>query len=425
MSRTRAVAQLLDAKIKETRKPSPEVQFPTLDFEQVTKQLFGGASFARGRGANTREEFLIRTLAKHTQCRMIEIHFSPPKKENEVSEGGLSLGQIHRFVNRELHLPPSEITTRQNSEIAPPLATGRTSAYPCPRGSLRMNQPVSRRPRLISAGTLAISLAAFAAAVATASTAHSGSVVILGDSLSVTKDIGLGNRLDLELRKAGHRVRTIASCGSSPASYRDDQSTYVTQCGYLERTSSSANDPTKTTEEYLPWEKIKNTPGKPTPKLQKIFSQTQSDLAVIQQGTNLYRLIQGNSPEKGPELVADQVFEFLKSPFFQAKACLWIGPPKLAKYYGENGGMVSVSDAQMQAMNSGIQKGLERARRELSSTSPGKSCRFMDSLPVTEKPLGDGIHHWRSGQTTRWVEEAKKESLALLSGPRLPDVQAF
>jgi hypothetical protein len=76
-------------------------------------------------------------------------------------------------------------------------------------------------------------------------------------------------------------------------------------------------------------------------------------------------------------------------------------------------------------MNAGIQKGLERARRELSANSPGKNCRFMDSLPVTEKPWGDGIHHWRSGQTTRWVDEAKKESLALLSRTPPPDVQAF
>jgi len=255
--------------------------------------------------------------------------------------------------------------------------------------------------------------------------AHAGSVVILGDSLSVTSSVGLGNRLDLELRAAGHSVKTIASCGSSPASYRDDQPSYVTKCGYLERSPKTAGDPKSYTEEYLPWEKIKSTSGKPTPKLQKIFDQTQPDLVVIQQGTNLYRMIQSNDPRKGPDLVANQVFEFLKSPSFQAKACLWVGPPKLSKYYGTHGGMVAVTDSQMQAMNAGIQKGLERARRELSAGAPGKSCRFMDSLPVTDKPLGDGIHHGWSGQTTRWVAEAKKESLALLSGSRLPDVQAF
>jgi hypothetical protein len=209
-------------------------------------------------------------------------------------------------------------------------------------------------------------------------------------------------------------VTTVASCGSSPNSYRDDKPVYTTKCSYLKRDSTG--------EDYLPWEKIRKTAGKPTPKLQAIFHGETPDLAIVQQGTNLYRLILGNSLEKGTEAVAQQVFEFLKSDSFRAKACLWVGPPQISKYYGERGGMVRVRQEQMQAMNNGIRRGLERAAQGLSAGTPGKRCRFMDSLPVTEPPLGDGIHHGHATQTDKWLAEAKKESLALLRGSPLPDL---
>jgi hypothetical protein len=67
-----------------------------------------------------------------------------------------------------------------------------------------MHAQLSHRPHFARA---VAALSGTVAAIALlSSAAHAGSVVILGDSLSVTKDIGLGNRLDLELRKAGHNV---------------------------------------------------------------------------------------------------------------------------------------------------------------------------------------------------------------------------
>ena len=237
----------------------------------------------------------------------------------------------------------------------------------------------------------------------TVSGAHAGSVVILGDSLSVGEGVGLGNRLDRELRAAGHQITTVASCGSSPSSYRDDAAAYSTRCGYLKRGPSGA-------EEYLPWEKIKGTGGKRTPKLSEIFGASTPDLAVIQQGTNLYGFMLGN-PSQGRELVAKQVSSLLLSSSFRAKACLWVGPPKIARYDGK-----TVSDTQMQAMNQAIQLGLDRAEKA------GKKCRLMDSLPLTERPGGDGIHHMRGSQTDQWVAGAKQASLDILSGASTPAV---
>jgi hypothetical protein len=213
-------------------------------------------------------------------------------------------------------------------------------------------------------------------------------ILILGDSLSVTAGVGLGNRLDRLLREKDYEVTTVASCGSAPASYRDGASTYTTRCGYLARSEGS--------EVYKPYEEIKGTGGMATPKLGTLVGDPPPDLTVIQQGTNLFRLILDH-PNDGKTRVANEVAALLENLHHLApkSGCLWIGPPKLSKYYGSSGGMVTVTEAHQQAMMEGIQQGI---------ASQSMSCQLHDSRPQTEAPGGDGIHHSHGGQTDAWVD---------------------
>jgi hypothetical protein len=225
--------------------------------------------------------------------------------------------------------------------------------------------------------------------------ANAARILILGDSLSVPSGIGLGNRLDHDLRKKGHQPTTIASCGSAPASYREDTSTYKTRCGYLKRSADGS-------ETYLPYDKIKKTSGVATPKLHDLVRESNPDLAVIQQGTNLFRLILDH-PTEGRSRVAGEVESLLLNLHHRAPqtGCVWIGPPKLSKYYGSSGAMVAVTSQHLQSMIEGIQQGIAKAE-----AVTGKKCAFHDSRSQTEAPMGDGIHHWRAQQTEAWVRAA-------------------
>lgn len=236
-------------------------------------------------------------------------------------------------------------------------------------------------------------------------TAQAARVLILGDSLSVPAGIGFGSRLDEGLRKKGHQLTTIASCGSAPASYREDTSTYKTRCGYLKRSADGS-------ETYLPYDKIKKTSGVATPKLHDLVRESNPDLTVIQQGTNLFRLILDH-PSDGKSRVASEVKSLLLNLHHRAPqtGCLWVGPPKLNKYYSSSGGMVAVTSQHQQAMIEGIQQGLAEAE-----TVTAKKCAFHDSRSQTEAPGGDGIHHWRAQQTDSWVRAAAQAVDDTLSG---------
>ncbi len=225
--------------------------------------------------------------------------------------------------------------------------------------------------------------------------AWSARILILGDSLSVPSGIGFGNRLDHDLRKKGHQPTTLASCGSAPTSYRDDTATYKTRCGYLKRSADGS-------ETYLPYEKIRKTKGVATPKLQDLVHEARPELTIIQQGTNLFRLILDH-PTDGKSRVASEVKSLLLNLHHRAPqtGCLWISPPKLSQYYGSSGGMIAVTSQHQQAMIDGIRQGIAQA-----AAVTGKQCPIHDSRPQTEPPGGDGIHHGRAQQTEAWVREA-------------------
>jgi len=228
-----------------------------------------------------------------------------------------------------------------------------------------------------------------------ADNANAARILILGDSLSVPAGIGFGNRLDQDLRKKGHQLTTIASCGSAPTSYREDTSTYKTRCGYLKRSADGS-------ETYLSYDQIKKTRGVATPKLHDLVRESSPDLTVIQQGTNLFRLILDH-PTDGKSRVASEVKSLLLNLHHRAPqtGCLWIGPPKLAKYYGSSGKLVGVTSQHQQSMSEGIQQGIAEAK-----SATGMTCRFHDSRTQTEAPGGDGIHHARGQQTDAWVRAA-------------------
>lgn len=203
-------------------------------------------------------------------------------------------------------------------------------------------------------------------------------VLILGDSLSVVPGIGLGREVDRVLRAEGHRVSTVASCGSAPYAFRTDSPQYRTRCGFFRK----GPDGSTLDLDYFTLRDGKASPP-PAPKLSELTQDFAPDIAVIQQGTNLYSL-------KSREAIASQVSALLKELALRAPQarCLWVAPPEIARYNG-----VTITTEQKEMMAAAIREGIAASDVE---------CDFLDSRQFTEPPGGDGTHHSKPSQTEAW-----------------------
>lgn len=214
--------------------------------------------------------------------------------------------------------------------------------------------------------------------IALSPVALAANVLILGDSLSVVPGIGLGREVDRVLRTEGHRVSTVASCGSAPSAYRGDGPQYRSRCGYFQKNP----DGSTVDLDYFTLKKS-NSAAPPAPKLDQLIQGFTPDLAVIQQGTNLYSL-------KSRGAIAAQVSALLKELALRAPQarCLWVAPPEIARYNG-----VTITTEQKEMMAAAIREGIAASHVE---------CDFLDSRQFTEPPGGDGTHHSKPSQTEAW-----------------------
>jgi len=223
-------------------------------------------------------------------------------------------------------------------------------------------------------------------------------ISIIGDSLSVVKNSGLGNQLDSKLRSEGHKLHTVAACGSKPENYLAGNA-WKTDCGFLYRNEKSE-------ETYLEYLKAKKNPQE-IPSLASVlkFSQNQKpDLLVIQQGTNLFGYLQKSPPDvKGLKM---QIHDLLKD--FQNKnartRCLWVAPPKITKFNGQEI-VADQSNLLFQTIEESIDEfskfiGLQKKQR----------CELIDSRDFTDPPdQWDGTHFKKSNQNKKWVEHVHQK----------------
>lgn len=218
-------------------------------------------------------------------------------------------------------------------------------------------------------------------------------VLIIGDSLSATPSWGLASKVFDKLSPT-NSVMAIGSCGSSPWWYQDGKRDVSTPCGFLKKQTGQA--PEHTERSHL------------TPKL-KTLVQPDLDLAVIQQGTNLYGYLVGRekkSPDAAAKAIKSDVLSFLRELKKRApqSSCLWVAPPQIAKYDG-----ISVSEGAKEVMFNAIQSALV----EFKSTEK-YACEIHDSRLDTGLPRGDGTHFSSPEQTQKWVQNVSAKCEGIL-----------
>ncbi len=224
--------------------------------------------------------------------------------------------------------------------------------------------------------------------------AQAKGVLIIGDSLSVPDGHGLGREVEKKLKSQGHNVTTVASCGAAPANYASID--YTTKCGFYQSSLKKKAISVSYWGSYI-WA------GRLTPKLDQIYDGSDKPaLIMIQQGTNLYRHVQNNTPEAARNIVAEEVAKLLKKKeeYSASSKCLWIGPPEIQKMNEK-----IIEESQKKLMIEAIQEGIRRS---------GSECSFFDPRTVTGPPGGDGTHFNSIGQTQAWIDESYRRSLELL-----------
>ena len=223
---------------------------------------------------------------------------------------------------------------------------------------------------------------------------NAANVLIIGDSLSAVEKYGLGSQLYEKFQK-GNNVNMVASCGSSPWWYQSKKRVVKTTCGYLKKRTGSKTISATTHE---------------TPKLPELVK-PKPDLAVIQQGTNLYGFLVGKyakSLSAGKKSIRSSVYSFISELKDNApnSACLWVAPPEITKY----GGAV-VSKAAKNAMYEAIKEGIADAKARLKY-----NCTIHDSRADTGPPGSrDGTHFNSTGQTKKWVDKVSSKAKVILA----------
>ena len=215
--------------------------------------------------------------------------------------------------------------------------------------------------------------------------------------MSVQDGIGLGHQLDSKFRDLGHTVRTVAACGSAPSWY---YSGGKVSCGYLR----VEPDGKKT---YLDYQRNRSVGPYPVPKIPELtkFYSSKQDLAVIQQGTNLYSHVI-NGAENAFKTQIGRLLSSLyeKNP---SSKCLWILPPEIRLYDGK-----TVSQNQKERMDRWITEAIDDFSN--SKGLDADFCETLKSRQYTKPPQGgDGTHFGNSNP--QWVTATLEKVKAMLN----------
>lgn len=231
-------------------------------------------------------------------------------------------------------------------------------------------------------------------------------ILIIGDSLSVPAGYGFGHMLQGELAKDKHNVSVLASCGSKPQDFVNQN--YSTDCGYFESLSNK-------TISYRDYHDLKKKKEKvPTPKFSEMVAKMKAakqspDLVVIQQGTNLYGSMipymplnsetkKQNAKKEIQKMVRLLLDEKQKSS--PGSQCVWVAPPMIGKYYNGSKPMISLDKTHMNLM-------FEALQDEINKDAPAK-CAIYDSRVDTAIPKsGDQIHFASFRETEKWIKNVK------------------
>ena len=222
-------------------------------------------------------------------------------------------------------------------------------------------------------------------------------LLFIGDSLSVPQGIGLGHQLDSKFRDLGHTVRTVAACGSAPSWH---YSGGKVSCGYLRVEPNGSKT-------YLDYQRNRSVGPYPVPKIDELtkFSSRKQDLAVIQQGTNLYSHVI-NGAENAFKTQIGRLLSSLyeKNP---SSKCLWVLPPEIRKYDGK-----TVTTAQKDRMDKWITDAIEDFSKSKGLGSA--FCETLSSRKYTKPPQGgDGTHFGNSNP--QWVAATLDKVKAMLN----------
>jgi hypothetical protein len=233
----------------------------------------------------------------------------------------------------------------------------------------------------------------FLSVVCVMPTAFAEKILIIGDSLSANEPTGLGSQV-FEKLKDEHQITAIGSCGSSPRWYLSVTKTISTPCGFLRKQSGQKPILAK---------------KHATPKLESLTA-NDLDLAVIQQGTNLYGSLVGPDKQR-PDMARSQIGNAVRSLLLElqkrapSSACLWVAPPEIARYAGH-----PVTPEAKQLMFSAIQEALLSHEK-----TTGYRCDIYDSRKDTQPPGGDGTHFSSPKQTEKWIANVATEIRNLLA----------
>jgi hypothetical protein len=260
--------------------------------------------------------------------------------------------------------------------------------------------PLVRAALVPTAMALALTLVGllFAAAVKTRSpkvAAESPRVLMVGDSLSVGK---FGEVFgDYLVDTYGSKnVAIYASCGSSPENWLRSEATFISKCGYRERTPRGMV--------YVDFDHGRPPRHVATPKLERLIAEHRPNILFVQLGTNwMDNLISGNAAKQAE--MRDYLDRFMTVAHSQggaARRIIWIMPPDSSHFSKRVQGTV---------------ESLIRSasRRDKFEVIPSRDLTHY----VPGKTGGDGIHY-NSEASSEWANRVilrlkRKSPLAGLS----------
>ena len=190
------------------------------------------------------------------------------------------------------------------------------------------------------------------------------STLILGDSHTVGP---FGEVLDSYFRSKSDRVKTVASCGTSPKQWL--AGTASTRCGYFSKNEKGY---------------VVRSDSHKGGSFSKEVQSMNPDLVVMAHGTNIL----GSRANVDGEIKS--IREIAKQIRAKGAKCVWVGPPQIKKPPHANH----------------LNYGAESIRKTVEI----EGCLFIDSRKLTSYPArgGDGIHY--SGNLSReWGRKVTQE----------------
>jgi hypothetical protein len=198
--------------------------------------------------------------------------------------------------------------------------------------------------------------AVFYGGICLADTLSSQPILYIGDSIS---DGLFGGTIDQDLRSVSSNVKTLAWCGSTPATWMNNAPRARTICGFWE------HDPSGSQSRALP---------KSAPNFVDELASVKPRVTVVQLGTNIAAIY----PELGGKAKdsAQAMMEQIKS---HGSQCVWIGPPPVDPRKEHVISLEKLNETSMMIKNVALSEG----------------CTYIDTLkaiPLVKGPTVDGIH---------------------------------